>query len=207
MNHDESTGLLIGEDGKLVGPKRGARITKKWIPKEWRPEYEAITALSCTGLSNEALGLRFGYGKQQISNILNTPQAKKLREIIVQRLRTANNETMVDRIDNLRDVALKRIETILGDDAQAERTPLAIFDKSLAVLKATGSSKERGIGSEYVPGNNVTNNIKNAMIVGPEAGKLITEGLAKAEEAKLLNPGSDVNKDKKNGIVGTIKSA
>lgn len=202
MGHDESTGMLIDQvEGKVIGPKRGARITKKWIPKEWRPEYEAITALSCTGLSNEALGKRFGYGKQQISNILNTPQAKKLREIIVERLRATNNNTLGERIDNLREVALKRVESVLTDDDIFSRSPLAIFDRSLGILKSTGNVKDNGIGEH--PINNITN-IKNAMIVSPASAHLINEGLAKSEEAKRLNAGQ---KDRDNGVVGTIKSA
>lgn len=205
MAHDESTGMLI-EDGKVVGPKRGARITKKWVPKEWRPEYEAITALSCTGLSNEALGKRFGYGKQQISNILNTPQAKKLREIIVERLRNSNNNTITDRVANIRDVAFKRVEAVLADDKQFAKTPLAIFDRSLAVLKSTGVAKTDGIGEH--PVQSVTN-IKNAMIVSHQAASLINEGLAKSEEAKRLNSGDKMVKsgEREDGVVGIIKSA
>lgn len=169
---------LVLENGKFVSP-RGARITKKWEPKEWRPEYEAIVALSCTGLSNTALGERFGYGKQQISNILNTPMGVKLREIIVSNLRATNNKTLGSRLDNLKENALQRVESVMKDDKLFERAPLAVFDRSIAILKTTGvvSEKNESSGNTY---------IQNAMILNGAESSTLKEGLKKADEVKKL---------------------
>lgn len=176
----------LDSNGKVIGQSRGAKAYKRWVPKEWRPEYEAITALSCTGLSNEEVGRRFGYGKQQISNILNTPQAKALREIIVNRLREKNTETLSQRMDNLNIAALERIEAVITSDTIFERSPLAIFDRSMKVLEKTGAVK----GDSSNTGNTINGNvIGKAMIMTTEAANILSEGLRKANEVKVIHSG------------------
>lgn len=177
------------ENGKVVGPKTGARITKRWVPKEWKPEYEAMVALSCTGLSNEEVGRRFGYGKQQVSNIINTPMGKKLKEIILNRLRATNEESFTQRISTLQDRALRNIEDVLTNDEYLASKPLAIFDRSQKFLASTSA---KGIKQE-VPdggssnGNNTTN--IGVIVVNGATRDSLAEALAKADEAKELASG------------------
>jgi hypothetical protein len=179
----------ITPDGKIIGP-RGAKAFKRWEPKTWLPIYEAIVALSCTGLSNEEVGKRFGYGKQQVSNILNTPQGKKLREIIANRIREANLLTLEDRMAFIQANALKNIEGVLADETGiiAEKAPLALFDRSLAFLKASGALK----GDNPIPPagqSQLVGNAKqvNVMVISQEAKALLSEGLSKAQEVKQLH--------------------
>ncbi len=179
---------LLTPEGKVTGP-RGAKGYKKWIPKEWRPEYEAIVALSCTGLGNEEVGRRFGYGKQQVSNILNTPQARKMRELINIRLREANTNTLAERMDRMNDAALKHVEYILTTPTEAFKNPMAIFDRSLAFLKSSGVVR----GESVQQSQNVTNiqqNIKTAMILPHSSTNLLSEGLNKANEVMILHDGT-----------------
>lgn len=177
-------------DGKVIGPIRGAKILKKWVPKEWRPEYEAIVALSCTGLSNEEVGKRFGFGPQHVSNILNTPQGKKLKELIQQNLRTHNVETYAERIETLKMQALKRIEDVITDDEKAESSPLAIFDRSLALLKTTGALQEIPAGG----GTSGNTFIGRALIVSDKAAGLISEGLQKSERMREIHSDNGIGK-------------
>lgn len=176
----------IGVDGKVIGSKRGAKAFKRWVPKEWRPEYEAIVALSCTGLNNEEVGRRFGYGKQQVSNILNTPQAIKLREIIVIRLREKHTESFGERLSKLNAKALERVEAVIESDDYFEKSPLAIFDRSVTFLKSQGVMKSpESINS----GPTIGNVIGKAMIMTSEAANILSEGLRKANEVKVLHSG------------------
>lgn len=180
-------------EGKYQGT-RGARITKRWEPKEWLPIYEAIVALSCTGLSNEEVGKRFGYGKQQVSNILNTPQGKKLKQVIRNRVNDANIQTIAQRVANLQDNALKRVETIINDedmfDNMSTAAKMIIFDKSLAVLKS-GILKEQGPATPMIPGSGAVQNIDKAifMQVTSSQADQVAEGLMMADRAKALHSG------------------
>lgn len=187
----------LDNDGKVVG-KRGAKAYKKWVPKEWRPEYEAIVALSCTGLSNKEVGARFGYGPQQVSNICNTPQGKKLKEIISERLRVANVATFEERFAALGEVALKNIEDVLGNEGVKSKAPLAIFDRSMSVLKALGKVRREDNPPVAPNGVPLVGNAKSVMILTHDADKALAAGLQKAQQAKLLhgtteciNPKSD----------------
>lgn len=176
----------LTEDGRVTGP-RGAKAHKRWEPKEWRPVYEAIVALSCTGLSNEEVGKRFGYGKQQVSNILNTPQGKKLREIIANRIREMNLLTLEDRLAYMQKNALANMDKVLADEdgRLLERAPLALFDRSMSFLKASGALK----GEQLPPATNpLVGNAKTVNVVlSPEANQLLREGLSKAKEVEVIH--------------------
>ena len=176
------------EDGRITGP-RGAKAFKKWTPKKWKPEYEIVVSLSCTGLSNEEVGKRTGYGKQQVSNIINTPQGQKLIQIITERLHKANAINVTERVERLQQAALKHVEYILDTPTDQFKNPLAIFDRSLAFLKSTSGGKF--VSDTGNTTNNVVNaNIANAMILSPEAKNLLTEGLDKANQVKVIHDGS-----------------
>lgn len=176
-------------DGKVQG-KRGARITRKWEPKTWKPEYEAMIALSCTGLSNEEVAKRFGYDKQTVSNLRNTTQGKKLISLIAARVRDMNTESITERVAALQSKALERVETIIhSDDAFLEK-PLAIFDRALDVLKS-GILKDKSPPQHTIlPGS--TTNIQKAvfMQVSPEAAKQLDDGLDKANQVRMIHSGN-----------------
>lgn len=157
--------------------KRGAKVKKRWDPKEWRPEYTAIVAVSCTGLSNEVVGKQFGYTKEHISNILNTEHAKKLRQLINKRLIDSTNASQAERLDSLRNVALKRIEDVLYDDDRAVTNPLQIFDRSFKFLQAT-----RDLAPESEKGTSSQTNIQNNLVLSDSAAKALTQGIAGALE-------------------------
>lgn len=180
----------LAEDGRVTGP-RGAKAHKRWEPKQWLPVYEAIVALSCTGLSNEEVGKRFGYGKQQVSNILNTPQGKKLKELIANRIREMNLLTLEDRLAFMQKNALGNIDKVLADEDGKilERAPLALFDRSLAFLKSSGALKgdmPTQPASSPMIGNAKTVNVLMAPL-SQEANSLLREGLAKAQEVENIH--------------------
>jgi hypothetical protein len=177
---------VISPEGKITGP-RGASAHKRWEPKQWLPIYEAIVALSCTGLSNEHVGKRFGYGKQQVSNILNTPQGKKLKELIANRIREMNLLTLEDRMAFMQKNALGNIDKVLADEDGTiiQRAPLALFDRSLAFLKSSGALKGDIPQSS---GNTLVGNAKTVNVVlSPEANQLLRDGLSKAKEVEVIH--------------------
>lgn len=176
---------VLDEKGKVVGKIRGAKGYKRWEPKTWLPIYEAIVALSCTGLDNESVGKRFGYGKQQVSNILNTEQAKKLIKLINDRLRDKNVATLGDRMERMQEKAMGHIEYTLDRPSEDFKNPFTIFDRSLQFLKSSGKL----VGDNQPSQQGVVNNIRNAMFLTNPAAQLLDEGLRKADEVKVLHGG------------------
>ena len=162
---------------ELVPALRGAKAKKRWNPKEWRPEYTAIVATSCTGLSNEAIAKQFGYTKEHISNILCTEQAKKIRQLINKQLLDSANQSQAERLDSLRNIALKRIEDVLYDDERAISNPLQIFDRSFKLLQAT-----KDLAPERDPNSGNPQNVQNNFILSDSAAKTLTQGIASALE-------------------------
>jgi len=170
-----SDAISLPTNGIFVSA-RGAKSKRRWNPKEWRPEYTAIVAVSCTGLSNEEVGRQFGYTKEHISNILCTEQAVKLRQLINKRLLDSANSSQTERLDRLRDVAMRRIETVLMDDDRAVSNPLQIFDRSFKFLQAT---RDLAPEREGASGSSQTN-IQNNFVLGDSAASALSQGITAA---------------------------
>lgn len=163
------------EDGKIVG-ERGARITRRWNPKEWRPEYEAIVGLACTGLSFGEIGKRFGYTSVHVGNIVNSQMGKALQQIILDKLRKNNTEGLAERIDALKSKALERVERYINNDNYADASPLAMFDRSFKFLQGAhvlGSDRGEGNSGAAIQINN-----NKTVIVSTETSKAFAEGIA-----------------------------
>jgi hypothetical protein len=156
---------------------RGAKAKKRWVPKEWRPEYTAIVAMSCTGLSNEAVGKHFNYGKQQISNILNTPEAKEIRKLISAQVLKDQETSLPDRLRAVQDIALQRVEEFVNRADLMEKSPFQTFDRHLKLLQSTGTLESPDDNNK----GGITNNTQNNFILSDSAARSITEGLKLAE--------------------------
>lgn len=161
-------------------PPRTA-ITKKWRPTKWEPMYDEWIVRSCLGESNLAIAGRYKYTPQHVCTILNTPQAKILRRQLMESLRKGIELKTEERLAHLQDKAFQRLTQLMDDDKQMESHPFAMADRSMAILK--------GLGIFKVDGGTVINNNKNSIFTA-EVSAIIGEGIKKAQEARLLNPGT-----------------
>lgn len=109
----------------------------KWNPKRWHPMYEEVVMMDHMGYKNIEIARLKGITKEHVSNILNTDQAKALRELIVLRLRDKGTSTLEARLERAADKAMSRIEEVINDDEYAEGNKGGIFDRSLKLLQAT----------------------------------------------------------------------
>lgn len=164
------------ESGEVHRP---AKLTR-WHPKRWEVLYDQWVALSTLGKSNKDIADHFGYSPQQVSNILNTPEASLIRRRMLEALRKGAELTIPKRLEHLADKAVQRLAEVLENDQLMERSPFAVVDRGLALLRGVGKIKSEG-------GGNV-NNIGKALILSDEAARELTEGMSKANEARKLNP-------------------
>ena len=158
-------------------------MTKKWQPKEFRPEYERVVGYSFLGLSNEDIASKTGFGKQHVSNILNLPEAKALMMILSERQREKMEKTIPEALEEINKKAIERVHALVHNDELFEKSPFAVVDRSLAVLKGTGHIQDG------VRGGNTQNNFFQ---LPSEQAATLLEGLTKAQEAKRLHKGRDV---------------
>jgi hypothetical protein len=164
-------------------PFRPAKFKRKlrlWQP-QWKPEYEAIVAESCLGKANTVLAEKYKFTEQHISNILNTEEARKIKQEAISAIRKNSMNLMATKMANMTDKALDNIEKVICDPATQEKidSPLAIFDKSLAYLKGVG--KLAGDGSTIINDNSTKNVQQNTFLnMSDEQAAIFTKGVDKA---------------------------
>jgi len=166
-------------------PIEKRRLKKRWNPKEWKPEYELVVALSCTGLAHTVIAERFGYTPIHIGNIVNCEYGKALRQIILNKLRNDVTLATPNIIKDTQARALERIREVLDNDALALNSPLAIFDRSLKWLSTTGAvESDDGKHENDRAGNpaRVTVNNQTNIALGTDAIRALQGGAAKAME-------------------------
>lgn len=157
------------------------RKLRSWQP-DWKPEYEAIVAESCLGKANTVLADKYGFTIVHISNILNTEQARKIKEEAIATIRRNSMHVMEHKMSVIADAALDNIEKVICDEATklAIDSPLAIFDKSLAFLKGVGKLANEGSPTTI---DNSTKIQQNFLTMSSEQKETFDKGLDKALNA------------------------
>lgn len=151
---------------------------KRWVPKKWLPIYDQMVALHCVGLSNKAIAERFDYSDQQVCNILGTEQAKVIKDLVHKKMMAELEGATAERLKKVEAIAIRNIETVMNDAALLESKPLAIFDRSVALLKGIGKL-------EGEKGSTTVN--QNVFNIPSEHTAAMIEGLNKANEAAILH--------------------
>lgn len=160
--------------------RRAARINRpKWSPKQWHPVYEEVVLLDMLGYKNIVIAEMKGFTKEHISNILNTPQAKLIKELTVKRMEKKREETIEQRLDRLANKAMERLEETINNDELAAKNPLGLFDRAITVLKSTNNIKEQPTSVD---------NSRTIIVTDAQMEKL-NRAMALSDEAKQLNSG------------------
>lgn len=159
--------------------RRPAKLgkSKRWVPKKWDIIYDQMIIMSCLGKTNKEIGETFGYGPQQVCNILNTDRAKESKRILIEHVR-ATGLTITERLAKLEEASLKNIEHALTDESLRIKSPLAIADRSLAFLKGMGK-----LEGDKPKEQKATTNI----FLGNELASKLIAGIEKANEAYVLH--------------------
>lgn len=171
-----------------IGPKRGAKIKKRWDPKEWRPEYEAMAALAATGMPHEEIARRFGYTGPWVSMIMNSPKGKIVKQLIINNIREAGSKTITsERVQAVMNKAFERVENLINNDYLADRSPMAIFGASMEILKKAPVFSPPETPTPSSPAS-VQNTQINFFAAGVDKRK-IDDALKKADEVQVLHSG------------------
>ena len=161
----------------VLEPRQG-KLTK-WRPRKWEAMHEQIVVLSCLGRSNKQIAEIFGYTPQHICNILGTPEASLVRRRVLDNLRDSVKSNLDQSLEDLADQSVIRLKEVMFDDDLFEKSPFAVVDRGLAVLRGVGRLKS---------GDDNSTKVGKAIIMSSEDAKKLIEGTAAADEAKRLNP-------------------
>lgn len=182
-----------------VNPKTGnpdgrikTGLFKRWQPKIWTPIMEQMVVLSCANYSNLAIANVFKCTPQHVSNIINCNEGIRLKNKILDGIKTSSSESISDRLKDLAGVAIKNIEDIIKSTTARDDQPMSMFDRCIKVLELTKhieTPKQTGANGINVNGNAIIN-------IGHEAAEQLVAGLAKANEAALLHDNVEVMEKK-----------
>lgn len=190
----------IGPDKKVP-----ARLTKKFEPKTWKPIYDQFVFHHCCGKSNIWIANEYDYTPQQVSNILNSTQGKVLKKIIAFNLQQQREQSIGERMGNVADKFMKRIEEVAEDDELFEKAPFAVIDRGLTILKSLshlkGGSESPNGGSPTV--NNVQiNNNQRVTVIGEKAAQELRDAIRFSDEVNALHT---LESEEQKNVVNTLE--
>jgi hypothetical protein len=190
------------------------RLSPRWEPKEWQPEYDEMVVLTCHGVSNIRIAEQYNLTPQQVSNILNTDQGKlKIAETRKKHLEKLS-ESVGGRLENISIRAVGVIEEVLTDEAAMhglrKESPLSLLSSMMGILKATGKVKDstdRSLGitspaNVTINQNNIQVNSNTNIVTVPIAiAERVNTGLGMLQEidrihGQVTNVNSESNTSK-----------
>lgn len=178
----KTTSAFDAESG-FSEENRGKRI-KAWKPKRWRPEYERMVAFSCLGYSNKMIGEKLGYTKEHVSTILNMDEAETIRIMVLEKMRASVADSIPDTLTRISQKTVKLLDQSFENEDLVKKSPFALIDRGLDVLKGLGHLKGGGNGS-----GTTIDNRGGMMIVTASQDSELAEALRKSDEVKKLHAG------------------
>ena len=163
-------------------PRKGS--FKRWRPLQWRPEYDRVVAYSVIGKSNIWIAKQLDFTPQHVSNLLRQPQAIAFAEKLHEKMRAQITINVPEVLSQIAEKSVLRLKEIIYDDELFQKSPFAVVDRGLEVIKGLGHIRGGGNGALQPTVNTV--NIGTA-ILAPHERISILEGLERIKEVKQLH--------------------
>lgn len=162
----------------------------KWVPKKWKADYDRVVGYHVVGKENKEIAVMLGFTPEHVSTILNTPQAQELKKKMEASLREKMLTNIPETLDYVARKGAERLKQIVDNDDLFEKSPFAVVDRAMDVMKGLNHLKGGGNGSQ---GGGI--NVERAIIVSGESAAGLVAGFGKADEARRLNAGSPPSTD------------
>lgn len=154
----------------------------KWVPKKWRPEYDRIVAYSVMGKANTWIAQTLGFTPEHVSSILNTPRGIDLAAKLQEKLAANIESSVPDELAQIGKQAIKRLKTLMDDDEIFQKSPFAVVDRGMDVLKGLRHLVPGGNGAAIQAGGNVTN--IGQVVLSAQQHSDILDGLQQIKQIK-----------------------
>lgn len=179
----------MAEEQPTEKPRRGK--LKKWNPKKWKADYDRVVAYHVTGKKNVEIATILGMTPVHVSNILNLERAQQLKAKLEQMLRERMETNIPDTLEYVARKTTERIKQMIDNDDLFEKSPFAVIDRGMDILKGLNHLKGGGNGASPI-------NVERAIIVSGDNAAALASGFDKADEARRINagkpPGTEVGK-------------
>ncbi len=143
----------------------------RWKPKAWRPEYDRMVAFSILGKSNIWIAKQLGFTPEHVSTILHQDQAIELAENLQAKLRENIATNIPAVLDEIAIKAVSRVKAVIENDELFQKSPFAVVDRSLDVLKGLNhlrNKSDNGSNTTNIGVINITNEQKSDIMKGLE---------------------------------------
>jgi hypothetical protein len=171
-----------------------ARLSKRFEPLSWKPRYDQMIYRHCLGISNNQIADELKVTAQHVSNVLNCTQGQARIRLMQLHLTTKMESNLGTRLVAVAEKAVSRIESVMHDDNLFEKSPFAVVDRGMAVLKGIGrmgASGEVGVPSNIAggPSTIINNNtrIDKAVILSEEAAKNLSDAIKLSDEVNEIH--------------------
>lgn len=154
---------------------------KKWVPKKWKADYDRVVAYHVMGKTNIEIAEILKYTKEHVCLILSRPQALELKEKLQVALRDRMLTNIPETLDYVARKTVERLKQVVDSDELFEKSPFAVIDRGMDVLKGLQHLKGGGNGSTG------TINVERAVFVSGSAAENMFDGFTKSDEARRIN--------------------
>lgn len=132
--------IAIPAAGVLKFDRRRKVLRKSQIynPVTWKPLYDAIILhLVMFGGKKKDIASRFGVTPQTVSNIINCEQGKIQIRAAQERVRETMIRSIPQRMGDIAEKAVSRMEEFINDDTLYEKSPFAVIDRGMRFMQGT----------------------------------------------------------------------
>ena len=153
--------------------------------QRWSPRHEMVVQLSIGPMTMEEISKATGYSKVRVTQILADPQARRIQDAVIERMRARMMEDIEGKLFVLSSEAVERLfetisykEFVLGSDAKKHQDNL-----SMTLLKGTGflsGVSSNGSGIEQEPA--LTERLSERLVTALEESNKAEELRKKGEE-------------------------
>lgn len=157
----------------------------KWTPKKWKADYDRVVGYHVVGKENKEIAVILGFTPEHVSTILNLPAAQELKKKMEAALREKMLTNIPDTLDYIARKTTERLKQVVDNDALFEKSPFAVIDRGMDVLKGLNHLKGGGNGS-----GSGSINVERAIIVSGASAEGLVAGFGKADEARRMNAGN-----------------
>lgn len=114
------------------------RKSQSYNPVTWKPLYDAIIMdLVIFGSKKKALAERYKVTPQTVSNIVNCEQGKIKIRAAQERVRETMIRSIPQRMGDIAEKFVSRIEEFAADDTLYEKSPFAVIDRGMKFMQGT----------------------------------------------------------------------
>lgn len=171
--------MEANKDKEVGRPKGKGRIPagfRKWQPKTWKVEHEAIVLMHCKGISNKEIAELYDMSEVHVGNVILCVKGQEFIEKIRSNLPTKDLEL---KYKTILENAVERLDAFMKDDDKFKKYPIQAVDRAMKSMEMI-DSRLRAASS-----NNVRN---NTVVLATEASvDRLMNAMKKVQESNELH--------------------